>query len=238
MSKIVTINERKDPLSLTDNRFKEAIKEVNAKLLIIDPLQAYLGAGTDMHRANEIRPIMHHLSDVAEQTGCAIILIGHMNKDSKNQKGIYKGLGSIDIVAAARSVLLLGRDPKNKNIRAVIPVKSSLAPEAKAVAFEINPDTGFKWLGESELTEKDLLGGFKGDTTKLSKLERAKKGILDLLEDGDILVSEAEEILKDEELSIQTIRRAREALKIETYSKGYGKDKKGYWRKPKTEDKS
>lgn len=222
---------------MIDTRIEEAINAKNAKLLIIDPLQAYLGDDVDMHRANDIRPIMHKLSDVAERTGCAIILIGHMNKDSKNQKGIYKGLGSIDIVAAARSVLLLGRDPKDKYIRAVIPVKSSLASEAKAVTFELNKDTGFKWLGESELTEKDLLGGFKGDTTKLSKLERAKKGILDLLEDGDILVSEAEEILKDEDLSLTTIRRAREALKIETYSKGYGEDKKGYWRKPKTDEK-
>lgn len=187
-----------------------------------------------MHKANNIRPIMHKLSDVAERTGCAIILIGHMNKDSKNQKGIYKGLGSIDIVAAARSVLLLGRDPKNKYIRAVVPVKSSLAPEAKAVAFELNKDTGFKWLGESELTEKDLLSTSKETT----KLERAKKSILDLLKDGDILVKEAEEMLKGKDFSPTTIRRAREALKIETYSKGHGKDKKGYWTKPEKSDKS
>ena len=189
-----------------------------------------------MHRANDIRKIMHKLSDVAERTGCAIVLIGHMNKDSKNSKGIYKGLGSIDIVAAARSVLLLGRDPKNKYIRAVIPIKSSLAPEAKAVAFELNKDTGFKWLGESELTEKDLLDTFK-DKKKSSKLESAKKSILDLLKDGDILVKEAEEILEDEDFSPATIRRAREDLKIESYSKGHGKDKKGYWRKTEKDDK-
>lgn len=231
--KVFVIDDSKDALSLTDTRIEEAINKKNAKLLIIDPIQAYLGAGIDMHRANEIRPIMHNLSIVAERTGCAIILIGHMNKDSQNQKGIYKGLGSIDIVAAARSVLLLGRDPKNKYIRAVIPVKSSLAPEAKAVAFELNKDTGLKWLGESELTEKDLLS----TTKETTKLERAKKSILDLLKDGDILVKEAEEILKDEGFSKPTIRRAKEELEIESYSKGFGENKKGYWRKPKTDDK-
>lgn len=195
-----------------------------------------------MHRANDIRKIMHKLSDVAERTGCAIILIGHMNKDNKNQKGIYKGLGSIDIVAAARSVLLLGRDPKNKYIRAVIPVKSSLAPEAKAIAFELNKDTGFKWLGESELTEKDLLSTSKGDKKEISKLEKAKKYILDLIEDGEILVTEAEELLLEEDFSKATIRRAREQLtkelKLESYSKGgFSEDKKGYWGKPKTDKK-
>lgn len=207
--------------------------------MIIDPLQAYFGESVDFYRPNEVRPIMKQLSSVAERTGCAIILIGHMNKDSKNKKGIYKGLGSIDIAAAARSVLLLGRNPKNENIRAVIPIKSSLAPEAKAVAFELNRDTGFKWLGESELTEKDLLSISKEDTTKTSKLKDAKKYILDLLEDGDILVKEAEEILEEEKFSYPTIRRAREELtkelKIETYSKGFGEDKKGYWRKTKTD---
>ncbi len=195
-----------------------------------------------MHRANEIRPIMHDLSNVAERTGCSILLIGHMNKDSKNQKGIYKGLGSIDISAAARSILLLGRDPKNEYIRAVVPIKSSLAPEGKAVAFELNRDTGFKWLGESELTEEKLLSISKKDTTKTTKLEKAKKYILDLLEDGDILVKEAEEILKDEELSPSTIRRAKEALtkelKLESYAKGYGKDKKSYLKKLETDKKS
>lgn len=227
---------------MTDKRVEDAITKYNAKLMIIDPLQAYLGDGIDMHRANQIRPIMHHLSNVAERTGCAIILIGHMNKDSKNQNGIYKGLGSIDIVASARSVLLLGRDHKNKYIRAVVPIKSSLAPEGKAVAFELNRDTGFKWLGESELTEKDLLSSYKTkDTTKPTKLEEAKKYILDLIEDGDILVKEAEEILKDEGFSNSTIRRAREQLteelKLKSYAKGYGKDKKSYLKKPETDEK-
>lgn len=233
--KVFVIKDTDCDLSLIDTRIEEAINAKNAKLLIIDPLQAYLGEGVDMHRANEIRPIMHKLSDVAERTGCAIILIGHMNKDSKSSKGIYKGLGSIDIVAAARSVLLLGRDPKNKYIRAVIPVKSSLAPEAKAVAFELNPDTGFKWIGESSLTEKDLLGGFKKEK---SEIEEAEEYILDLLEDGDILVKEAKDQLMDEGFSEMTIRRAKKKLGIKTRSEGFGKDKKGYWIKPKTEDKS
>jgi len=209
--------------------------------MIIDPIQAYLGADVDMHRANEIRPIMHDLSNVAERTGCAITLIGHMNKDSKNQKGIYKGLGSIDISAAARSILLLGRDPKNEYIRAVVPIKSSLAPEGKAVVFELNRDTGFKWLGESELTEQDLLGASKKDTKKTTKLEDAKKYILDLIEEEDILVTEVEEILIDEGFSKTTIRRAREKLteelKLESYAKGFGENKKSYLKKPETSAK-
>lgn len=231
-SKVFVIEDSEDALSLIDERIEEAINKVKAKMLIIDPLQAYLGADTDMYRANEVRPIMHHLSNVAERTECAIILICHMNKEVGNSKGIYRNLGSIDIPAAARSVLLLGRDPNNKYIRAVIPIKSSLAPEANAVTFELNPDTGFEWIGESEITARDLLVESKKDTKRTGAVDEAKEYILELLTDGDILVSEAEEQLLVEGFSKSTIRRAREQLGIKTYSKGF-KPKEYYWSKSK-----
>lgn len=238
--KVIVIDESEEPLSLIDNRIEEAITKFNAKLLIIDPIQAYLGADVNMHMANEIRPIMKQLSNVAERTGCAIILIGHMNKDDKKSSPLSKGLGSIDIVASARSVLLLGRNPKNENIRAVIPIKSSLAPEAKGVEFELNPDTGFKWLGESALTSKDLLDTSKRGKTDKSVIEEIKPYILELfeLEDGDILVSEAKELLINVYgFSDYAIRGAIKELGIETYSKGF-KPKEYYWKKTKTDKKS
>ena len=68
----------------------------------------------DMHRANEIRPVLKQLSVVAEKTGCAVVVIGHLNKGMG--KSQYRGLGSIDIQAAARSVLTVGR-VKNKHTR-------------------------------------------------------------------------------------------------------------------------
>ena len=238
--KVIVIDESEEPLSLTDTRIEEAITKFNAKLLIIDPIQAYLGADVDMHRANEIRPIMHHLSVVAERTGCAIILIGHMNKDDKKSSPLSKGLGSIDIVASARSVLLLGRNPKNENIRAVIPIKSSLAPEAKGIEFELKPDTGFKWIGESELTSRDLLDTSKKGKKDKSVIEEVKPYILELfeIEDGDVLVSEAKELLINVYgFSDYAIRGAIKELEIKTYSKGF-KPKEYYWKIPKTDDKS
>jgi predicted ATP-dependent serine protease len=107
-TKVIVIDESHKELTLSDKRIEEAIIETSAQLLIIDPLQAYLGSGVDMHRANEIRLIFKNLSSVAERTGCAIVIIGHMNKVG-GTKGLYRGLGSIDITAAARSVLLVGR---------------------------------------------------------------------------------------------------------------------------------
>ena len=88
-------------------RIEQAITVTGAKLFILDLLQAYLGADVDMHRANEIRPVLKRISAIAEKTGCAIVVVGHLNKNgSKSQ---YRGLGSIDIQAASRSILTVGR---------------------------------------------------------------------------------------------------------------------------------
>ena len=103
-SRVIVIDESEQALTLSDSRIEQAIIKTNAKLLILDPLQAYLGNNVDMHRANEIRPIFKALAGVAERTGCAILIIGHMNK-MNGAKGLYRGLGSIDIAAAVRSIL-------------------------------------------------------------------------------------------------------------------------------------
>lgn len=129
LARVLVIDESKQELSLSDVRIENAITQNSARLIVLDPLQAYLGAQTDMNRANEIRPIIKRLADVAERTGCAIVLIGHLNKAAGTQSA-YRGLGSIDFRAAARSVLLIGRVKREPNIRVIIHDKSSLAPEA------------------------------------------------------------------------------------------------------------
>lgn len=108
-SHIIVINESERNVTMSDKRLEAAIAHTGAKLAILEPLQAYIGAEVDVHRANEIRPVMSHLGAIAEKYGCAIVLIGHMNK-AMGMKSTYRGLGSIDITAAARSVLIVARD--------------------------------------------------------------------------------------------------------------------------------
>ena len=107
-SRVLVIDEGERELTLDDHRLAQAIRQTGAGLAVLDPIQAYLGNNVDMHRANEVRPIFKRLGQLAEQTGCAIVLVGHMNK-MQGAKSAYRGLGSIDFRAAARSVLLVGR---------------------------------------------------------------------------------------------------------------------------------
>ena len=94
-SRVYVIDESEKSLSLSDTRIEEAIKNTGAKIFILDPIQAYLGAGVDMHRTNEVRPLLHSLSLIAERTGCAIILISHIGK--KKQSALRSSLGTVDI---------------------------------------------------------------------------------------------------------------------------------------------
>jgi RecA-family ATPase len=96
-SRVLVIDDRDTPLTMLDVRLEKAIAETNAKLVVLDPLQGFLGADVDMHRANEIRPVMKHIAELAEKYKCAIILIGHMNKCSTS-KSTYRGLGTIDLL--------------------------------------------------------------------------------------------------------------------------------------------
>lgn len=115
-SRVFVIDESKKELSMLDERLEKAIHETGARLVVLDPIQAYLGSDVDMHRANEIRPIMKRVAAMAEQNGCAVVLIGHMNK-AQGLKAGYRGLGSIDFRAAARSVLLVGRTKDDPSVR-------------------------------------------------------------------------------------------------------------------------
>ena len=143
--RIMVIDETEKSLSMIDERLETAIKRTGARVLILDPIQAYLGGTMDMNRANEARDMTKRLSLLAEKYKCAILLIGHMNKAGGN-KAAYRGMGSIDFFAVARSVLLVGRIEGEPDLRAVVQIKNNLAAFGHSKAFRLT-ETGFEWIG-------------------------------------------------------------------------------------------
>ena len=185
-SMIRVIDETDKELSMTDDRLEQAIIETKARLIILDPIQAYIGATVDMHRANEIRPVLKHLGIIAEKHNCAIILIGHMNKAS-GSKSTYRGLGSIDIQATARSVLLVARLRDKPNIRIMAHDKSSLAPTGDAIGFEMTEDNGMVCIGPYDITIDELLSGNEGRGKK--KLDIAENFIKEYFGSNKVIPS-------------------------------------------------
>ena len=164
LDRVLSIIEDKKQLSLLDERIEKAIREHNARMMILDPIQGYIGSRVDINRANEIRTVLKRVSSIAERTGCAIVLIGHLNKASGTGSA-YRGLGSIAFRAAARSVLLIGRRKNDPTVRVIVHDKSSLAPEGKSLAFGLGDEEGFRWLdGYDGITAEELLCGFTAET--------------------------------------------------------------------------
>ena len=106
-TRILVIDESDKSLSMADERLEHALRQTGARLLILDPIQAYLGGGMDMNRANEARDMTKKLGALAAKYKCAIVLNGHMNKAAGN-KAAYRGMGSIDFFAIASSMVLNG----------------------------------------------------------------------------------------------------------------------------------
>lgn len=208
--RIAVIDESEKSLSMVDERLEEAIIRTNARLLILDPIQAYLGGDMDMNRANEARDMTKKLGLLAEKYKCAIVLIGHMNKAAGN-KAAYRGMGSIDFFAVARSVLLIGRVDGQPDIRAMVQIKNNLAPSGHSKAFEL-ADGGFSWRGDYEITADELLGGL---APKANKLEQAKQLLRELAETNSTMPSnEIFNLAEAEGISKRTMENAKKELQI------------------------
>lgn len=214
-SRVLVIDDREQPLTMLDVRLEEAIMQTKARMVVLDPIQGFLGTDVDMHRANEIRPLMKRVAVLAEKYHCAIILIGHMNKNS-NGKSSYRGLGSIDFQAAARSVLIVGRLKDEPETRVMCHVKSSLASEGKSVAFRLDKETGFQWIGEYDISADDLLSGdARGQKSRI-----AKEFLLDILADGGMAQKKIEEEAGKQGIKRKTLRNAKQELEIDSVKRG------------------
>ena len=211
-SNIFVIDETDASLSMLDERIEKAIVEKKAKLLILDPIQAYLGGKMDMNRANEARDMTKHLGQVAERTGCAIVLIGHMNKNSGG-KVAYRGMGSIDFFAVARSVLLVGRVKGQENRRAMVQIKNNLAERGHGKSF-VWSDGVFRWQGDYDITEDELVGGF---VPKSSKQEEAKEMLLSFSNiNREVSASDIREKAQEKGISWRTMELVKKELGIQS----------------------
>lgn len=209
LDRVLSIVEDKKQLSLLDERIEKATREYNARLMILDPIQGYIGSQVDMNRANEIRTVLKSVAAVAERTGCAIVLIGHLNK-AKGSSSAYRGLGSIDFRATARSVLLIGRLKSDPNVRVIVHDKSSLAPEGKSLAFGLGDEEGFRWLdGYAGITSEELLCGFTAET----KTAAAEELIRSMLAGGrEIMAEEVFRTADGKGISRRTVNEAKKAI--------------------------
>lgn len=213
--RVAFIDDADMGLTFTDDRLEKAIQSFQAKLLVLDPLQAFMPSNADMQNASHVRSIMRKLGKVAEQNGCAIVMIGHMTK-STGGKRLYRGLGSIDIAAICRSVLMISRDEQNPEIRYMYQVKSNLAPESNAVGFVMSSDKGFQWIGKCNIDKKAEVVAC---SRKVTKKEKASEYLRIMLSVED--VPSVEIIRRMDMIGIKerTVRTVQKEMGVQAYRK-------------------
>ena len=202
-------------LTLDDERIRQTIISFRPRLVVIDPIQAYLGNDSDLLIAGRARKLMQRLGMWASVYDCAVVLIGHLNK-KEGSKDLYRSLGSIDVVAAARSVLQVERNTADTDIRIVHQIKNSLAPAGNDIEFEIRPETGFRWIKcESPLMQPTSSEQLVFQT----KTEKAAYLIKKLLSSEDMKAKEMYMRLSDEGISHRTAEDTRKEIGVRCYRK-------------------
>ena len=172
---------------------ENALRAWKFDLMIIDPLVGYLGGSVDLHKAHEVRVVMARLADLAQRYRCAVVCIRHLTKATRS-KSIYRGMGSIDLTAAARSVLLVGRHPEKG--RGLVHIKSNLAPQGPAIGYSL--DAGqFRWTGLSSLTPQDILA------------DEAEAFLTQTLSDGPVPARQVYDLAEAEGFAEKTVKRAK-----------------------------
>jgi len=230
--KLLFIDEKEQYLSFSDPRLVHALEDTGARLVILDPLSAYIGEQTSINSANEVRRQMRPLIDAAQRNRAAIVIVHHMNK-AAGQKAINRTVGTVDIPAAARSVLMVARTDKERpDERILCQVKSNLAPTGNAILFSVG-DGEISWLEETAKTADEVLGNiYAGIGRPDEQLQKAKELISVLLADGvPRLQTEVMEQLKAGGLSESTAKKAKALVGARSVKQG----RQWFWSLPKSE---
>lgn len=143
-------------LTIKSPEIEQAVEQTGAKLLILDPFQAFLGADIDMFRANETRPALAKLFEMCNRHDCACAIVAHLGKSNKDKSPVNQSLGSVDIPGAMRSILHITKNPEDENELLAVHVKSSNAPRGNTIVYSIVDRGSVELHGFSNFTTEDL----------------------------------------------------------------------------------
>jgi hypothetical protein len=199
------------------DRIQEAVRQVNAKLLIVDPASAFLDCNENSER--DVRRVLTALAAFAAGEGLAVLLVRHFNK-TNNGNALYKGLGSIGWTAVPRAVLAVIDDPTASecNCHLVVPLKSNLGA-APSLCFRTRSENSrivIDWLRRSDFTLRDFAGDVR---LEASRRREAATLLYTTLRDGeshgrDVHACEAYRRAAEEGVSKRTLERAKLALGV------------------------
>jgi hypothetical protein len=211
---------------------EKGIRRVEARLVVVDPLMAFLSGDTNSHRDQDVRRALAPLAGLAERTGAAVLVVRHLNKAAANNP-LYRGGGSIGIIGAARMAYVVGKDPQDENRRVLASTKNNLATPPQSLMFGLeeaeSSSVRVNWLGQSEVSAKDLLATPQ-DQDHADARSEAVEFLNEILIDGPVAASQVKEEAEDAGISERTLARSKKAIGVMSYREGEtGERGKGQW---------
>jgi hypothetical protein len=221
---------------------EEVVMQNRAALLIFDPWSAYLNGKVDAHKDADVRKVLHALKQLAERTGVAVLIVRHLNK-AQDVAAMYRGGGSIGIIAAARTAFVVGRHPEDDGVSVLALQKTNLGQRVPSLAYrvverecEVFDAAGkahiekfgcIEWLGEEDLAPDDLLARPRpgAGQQQLKKREAAIDFLKEALANGPVPSKKLEEDARARGIKSRTLDRAIAELRVEPYQAG------GVWHK-------
>ncbi len=226
-SRIMLIEEKENPLSFSDRRLEHAITDSGARLLILDPLSAFIGNDVNLNHAIDVRKAFRPLYEMADRTKCAVLIISHTNK-MKGSSSLYRTNGSIDVAGAVRSILAVGKRKNEKTERILVQVKNNLEQVGPSLVYELTDH--IEWKEQSEISADDLFMEFITPAKKATKKEKAKEELIELLMEKDQPQAYIKDYFEKMNISFRTVQEAQKELGI----KPYRLHNQSYWPYPAT----
>lgn len=222
---LLGVPERRDDGTSTERPFslpqdiyflQQLVQEKAIRLVVIDPLMAVLTAEINSYRDQDVRRALTPLAHMAETTGAAVVVLRHLSK-ARGLSAMHRGGGSVGIIGAARSALLVARDPDDPERRVVASIKSNLGPEPDALTFKLCSVPGsapwVEWGGRSTHTADALVSQTLPEGG-VSALDEAVEFLRELLADGPIAATAVKNEAKEAGISEITLNRAKSRLGI------------------------
>jgi hypothetical protein len=222
-----------EPLQLPGKThvLEEVLKRTGARLVVIDPITAFLDQSINPGSDQSVRRALFPLVELADRYGCVILLLRHLNKEG-GYEGLYRGGGSIGFVAVCRSAWLFALDPGAPERVVIAQVKNNLAPPQPSLAYTIvnrHPaPPQVSWLGPSPLTARQLLAG-AARPPQPSPRDRARAFLTDCLANGPRTSREIWAAAEELGLSQRTLERAKQELEVRSRQVWENGNRLSYW---------
>ena len=220
--------------AMGDEELSNLCRAIRPDLLVFDPIQSYLGQGVQMNRAEQVRPLLDGLGSLAKELDMAVLLISHMSKPGPGVcSALDRLLGSSDFRNAARSILIVGRDPENPDSRVFAHAKNSLGIPGESQRYHICENGTVAYDGPCALTADRIIqetGAGQPRTRPAATLNAAVEALDKQLGFvGWVEYAEVERLCAKHGFSERTMRRAKTAMELKTVRIGKHDDRYTLW---------